>query len=374
MHILRISTLCLCLFFVMGCTEEKTDTPPAQPPAKTRPEASMTFDFRGGDLKVTDRSSSIFDAGITLAAHALASPETIEIRPASLPAPLPAGEKAAGPAVAFAPHGLLFQNPAILTLPYAAKTADGSSIHDYRVHARYFDPIAGQWKAMPLKKRDIKNKTVSFESNHFSVYIASVQAPDTDFPAYPQKLTPGEYFVHPPEFRLENGKHILIEKGRINRPGMQAGTPFHLYVRFYDQALLALVDQQASVNTKAGHRAAFTEDGTGVILDTFPVFEKVRASGDARLWRWESVFVAELTRLVNYKTVDEQNPYVQPFPVNERLYAEIEAVNEREIRLSWGFDLPMEMESEIYQDNPRAQTLCIAFEATFLGFPNGEEP
>ncbi|WP_179953238.1 hypothetical protein [Desulfobotulus mexicanus] len=372
MHTLKISALCFCLFLIWGCTEEKTESANPQPPVTTRPEASMTMDFRGGSLKVTDRASSIFDAGITLPVNALYSAETIEIRPTPLPAPLPAGKKAAGPAVAFSPGGLNFKAPAVLTLPYGEKTADGSRIHDYQVHARYFNPDKRKWESMPLKSRDIENKTISFESSHFSVYIASVETPDTDFPAYPQKLTQGEYFVHPPEFRLENGEHVLIEKGRINRPGIQAGTPFHLYVRFYEKALLALVDQQASVNTKAGHRAVFTEDGTGVILDTFPVFEKIRASGDARLWRWEAVFVAELTRLVNYKTVDEQNPYVQPFPENQRLYAQIEAINEREILISWNFDLPMEMESEIYKQNPRDQTLCIAFEATFLGFPEGE--
>ncbi|MDY0163072.1 hypothetical protein [Desulfobotulus sp.] len=364
-----LNILCLCLcFFLYACTENATSqkaSPPTPEPGSYA--AALSMDSRGGVLQVTDPDNPVFRAAVSIPENQLSSPTTIRIRDIAMPAPLPTPLRAAGPAVDFGPDGLLFTPPALLTLPYLSRFANGTLVPDYQVGVRYYDPVARQWTPMPVKKRDRENKTVSFESRHFSVYIAAVEAPGEDPFTYPRELRVGEYFLGTPEFRLENGEYILIEKGRIGRPGIPAANPFHLLAHFHPREGLILgVDQLPSVNETAGYRARFTEDGTGGILDTFTMFEKIRASGDARHWRWEAVFILDYTRLNNYVAVDPQDPHAPAFPEAQRIYAAIEALNAREVLISWGIDLPAEMD--------RGNLLCIAFEATYLGPPDGELP
>ncbi|MCW7754481.1 hypothetical protein OOT00_10840 [Desulfobotulus sp. H1] len=373
MHFTKLFLCCLLLAITFSCTEESTHSPAApDSPASPPPAVQAVVDHRGDELSVSDPENPLFRAGVRIPPDALYSTETISISETPLPAPLPSS-RAAGPAVRFQPHPLIFESPVTITLPYGEKFADGTPIPDYQVVARYFDPLAHRWTNMALKTRNTRDKTLTFETSHFSVYIAAVENRPPDRPTYPNTLVPGEYFVGNPEFRIINGEPVLLEKGRINRPGYTKGTPFHLYARYSQEGLILMVDQKASVNTPAGYHAMLRDDGRGAILDTsvlFEAFTKIQASGDARLWRWEAVFVPEHTRLKNYEVIDEQNPYALPFPVGQRIYAEMDALNDREVLLSWGFDIIPELRIDLGDgDEWSYYTLCIAFEATFLGYP-----
>lgn len=357
---------CLLIVFFSACTEEN---PGQVNPSDSSPPyaATKTMGKEGGTLTVDNPQSTIFKAAVSIPRDQFSHPTTLTLQPGSLPAPLPPALQAAGTAVNFGPDGLLFDPPALLTLPYHSFLANGSPTPDLTVQVRYFDPIAGQWVPMDVRKRDRENKTLSFESRHFSVYIAATDVGQPPAQEPLETLLPGEYFIGEPGFVTKDGTPRLVEKGNINRPGLPKGSPFHLFARFYPhEGVRLIVDQHPSLNEAVGYRADLNAEGTGAVLDVFPIFEKVKASGDSRRWRWEAVFVPELTRIEGYTAIDPQDFNSPEIPEDRRLYARIETLNAEEVLITWGFDLPAKQGWD--------SMLCIAFEATYLGDAKGETP
>jgi len=70
----------------------------------------------------------------------------------------------------FEPEGLIFESPAVLTLPY--ESIEG--IDDSRIDIYYYDKDQATWEVVPKVAQDEENKTITVEINHFSDYMAGM--------------------------------------------------------------------------------------------------------------------------------------------------------------------------------------------------------
>ena len=239
---------------------------------------------------------------------------------------------------------------------------DGTGSPEESLRVQYFDPIAAEWEPMTIVNRDLANNRVTFESDHFSTYLTEVIAKDPPEPdERPTDLVVGEYFLWEPTFRrLDDGTLALIESGCLNRQGRACASPWKLLLRYHEkEGLIAVLDRHASLNDSAGIRGEIAEDGKSAVFDSWEVSDKILESGDARNWQWEADFVEELTRLRNYRPISTENPYVEQVPEAQRLYAAIAAEDDRRVRITWGVNVFNELEL--------GRTLCVAFEANYLG-------
>lgn len=102
-------------------------------------------------------------AGVDVPAGALSSEVTIEVGDAEPSAASPGGSAAAGPAIAFTPHGTTFAMPVTLTIPV---TADPTEVTVFRLD----DERDTTWEAVP--GGEPATDAVLVETDRFSIYQA----------------------------------------------------------------------------------------------------------------------------------------------------------------------------------------------------------
>ncbi|TPW18898.1 MAG: hypothetical protein FD126_3225, partial [Elusimicrobia bacterium] len=81
----------------------------------------------------------------------------------------------AGPAVEYGPHGLVFDRPVTLILPYDRALAARNGWRAADLTAQHWDETLGDWEPLPGRVDEAEG-VVRVETTHFSVY--QVQGPD----------------------------------------------------------------------------------------------------------------------------------------------------------------------------------------------------
>jgi hypothetical protein len=313
--------------------------------------SSKEIDSKGGivDLEFSDsKALAIFPE------NALNSNETIVLkRQDYLPADLEPEISQAGDCIKFSPEGLIFNKKITLGIPYFPRFSDSSQ----KIGIKYYDPILGKWTEVNPKNIDPDKKIIYFETNHFSNYISYVE---NELPYYPQtELVKGEYFTGKPYYYTKaDGTKALRIKGCINRQGTMCGDPWHLSMFLYrGNQLIKIVDRFFTLNHLSGYQAELSEDGSFVIFDSFKMFEKVMASGDARLWDWQCEFVKEHTNLLDYEIYSDDDPQFIQDQAGEKIYAQITALDQRNIKIEWDINIVPQLKP--------GKILSIRFEARY---------
>jgi len=280
--------------------------------------------------------------------------ETINLkRQISPPSPLDTEIIQAGDCINFSPEGLLFKKNVILGIPYYEKFSDLSS----KIGVKYYDPILTKWTEVTIKNTDPDKNIVYFETNHFSNYISYVEE---ELPYSPEtELVKGEYFTGKPYYYTNSdGTTQLRIKGCINKKGAMCAEPWHLSMFLYNgNKLIKIVDRFFTLNHLSGYPAELSEDGSFITFNSWEMFPKVLKSGDARLWDWQCEFVKEHTTLLNYDIYSDDDPQFIQDQAGERIYAKIEAVDQKNIKIEWDINIVPQLKP--------GKILSIRFEARY---------
>ena len=86
-----------------------------------------------------------------------------------------------------------------------------------------------------------------------------------------------------------------------------------------------------------GYPATISDDGQSAEFDAAVIFPKVLESGSAALWDWQCEFLCEHTYLTNYRCIDDI--WGEDTQGQERIECEIEAVDNNNVRITWGIDI-----------------------------------
>jgi hypothetical protein len=274
-----------------------------------------------------------------------------------LPSYLPAGDIKSGDCIKFGPEGLIFNQKITLGLPYSRDLVSTAGAAERDLKVKYFNPEKQEWTDMAVKNIDEDESIVYFETYHFSNYITYVEEKDYYYPE--NELEENEYFTGDKYYYTDkDGNKNLRIKGCINRSGLQCAEPWHLSIfRDSEKGTIYTVDRFFTVNPMAGYPAEISADGSSVIFNAAEIFDKIKESGDARLWEWECEFVREHTNLLNYESVSDDAPEFEQSDEDNRIYAQIEPVDMENVKISWQINIIPEIKP--------GHTLSVRFEARY---------
>ncbi len=326
------------------------------------PETSAIIGSAGGEISVNMPASPLNGAAAVFPAGALGNLCVVDIRSAELPQGPPTGYGSAGPAVEFSSTVEHFSTPVRLVLPYRDLDNDGflddTGRSELSAGVWYFNESLGSWEERRVVSRNKIANLVVIETDHFSTYI-TLAGEDTN--TLPDGT--GEGFLQGEYFR---GDQALGRNGCINQAiTINCGAPYYLTVRntdnSYASGLTAVVDRH--VTKWAGIPVTLSADMKSVSFDATELFEKIKASGNADLWKWECDFVAEHTRLVDYVAVSEDDPNPPPTAGGEKIFSKIsvDPENLNRVTIDWGVDITNQLNW--------GNTLAVKFEATYVGVP-----
>jgi hypothetical protein len=354
----KIFQTIIIIFFLLssqGCNKSKSNSTINNTTNTEKNEiltSSKTIGSSGGvvSLQYSDKKAlAVFPE------NALNSDENIVIkRNTALPASLSSNVSQAGDSINYSPEGIIFNKNITLGIPYFDKY---NNSYD-SLGIKYYDPILGDWTEVQVKSYDPQNNIIYFESNHFSNYIAYIEK---EMPYYPSEndLVPGEYFTGSPYYytRSDGTKELRV-KGCINRSDLVCAQPWHLSMYLYQgKDLIKIIDREFTLNHLSGYPAQLSNDGSYITFNAMEIFEKVKESGDARLWDWQCEFVTEHTRLVNYRSYSENDPRFIQDQTGDRIYAQIDAVDKNNVRIGWQINIVPEIKA--------TERLSIRFEARY---------
>ncbi|MGM0418968.1 MAG: hypothetical protein ACQEQS_09615 [Thermodesulfobacteriota bacterium] len=276
----------------------------------------------------------------------------------SLPPYFPAGDIKSGDCIKFGPEGLIFKKNITLGIPYSSDRVLTAGATNNDIKVNYFDPEKQEWTDMTVKNIDEDENIVYFVTDHFSNYITYVEKEDYYYPPE-NELVENEYFTGDRYYYIDkDGNKTLKIKGCINRPGEVCAEPWHLSVFSKpDIGNKYTIDRFFTINYLAGYQAEISADGASVTFNASKIFEKVKESGDARLWQWECEFVTEHTNLLNYEAVSVYDPDFDQTDEENRIYAQIEPVDMEKVKISW--------ETDILPEIKPGHTLSVRFEARY---------
>ncbi len=337
------------LFLLSGCQESATDSYKKTSEHST----SKLIGSKGGKVIL---SSNDIIASAEISPESIFTPEKIVISvKESIPAPLPENYTEIGDCINFAPEGIIFQKKAVLGIPFKSS----SDFKKNRVKVKYYDPIADKWTNIIVKNIDMNNGIVYFETNHFSNYIAAIKKKEGAI-IQENELQENEYFTGENQYNFtSSGTKKIVEKGCINRKNLPCGTPWHMtmFAHPKKKELVHIIDRDYTLNYLTGYPSELSEDGTYLTFNAKEIFPKVKESGDARLWDWECEFVLELTKLENYKVYSDSDPDFIQNELDEKIYAEITAIDENNVMISWKIN--------IFQEIKPGSSMSIRFEARY---------
>ncbi|MGC9324560.1 MAG: hypothetical protein ACP5G0_07415 [Desulfomonilia bacterium] len=333
----------LCVLFV-SCTSEGGSSGSID-------GVSLVIGSEGGDLEVTDPSSSISGARVHVPRSALSGNQEIRLEENDPPDVVPVWFRAAGQCVRFQPDGIQFATPVQLFLPYRDVNSDGIvdglSVSENLVRVLYFNELSGIWEECPVMMRDREENRVMITSSHFSTYLAAIDTSDMDTVSVDI----------PDGYTLASGDCFI---------GYDQECPFYfMTITRRDGNLLAVIDRNATYST-GGYHAVISEGGDSAAFDVLSAFEKVRFSGDATLWEWECEFDQYHTFLRDYEVREDSlvTEVSDTESSEERIHCQIAAEDSMTGRITWQIDAE---EQVLFETNPvgNGHMLVVKFRATF---------
>ena len=352
----------ITIIFVLsssGC--EKSDSGgSSSTPQQNEISNSAQIDSYGGVVEVVSGEKK---AVAIIPENALEQPENIEITiKNSVPKELPGTNVQAGDCINFKPSGKIFNKKITLGIPYNDTDndylVDSTFVDVSKLKIKYFNEELNAWTDMSVKNIDRSANIAYFETTHFSTYITYVDKNDSG--VIPDKeLVENEYFTGTPYYYSgPNGQKKLRIKGCINHPEYHCDHPWFLNVFMHQKkGLVSVIDRNITFNELTGYHGTISEDGTTIDFDALQIFDKVKKSGDVRLWEWECEFVKEHTNLLNYDVVEDGDTDYIETPDNEKIYADIYPFDGSTLRISWKINIIPEIKP--------GKTMAIRFEARY---------
>lgn len=146
------------------------------------------------------------------------------------------GLAAASGAFEFGPHGMVFDKPVTISVPYDPSLLPAGA-DEGALKIAYWNAAAGNWEVLPSVVSKAE-RIVSAQTTHFSVYQAVIEAAPS-FSSPPAAFTVGEAYVFPnpavggarPVLRVEasGGEKLLVKvyaaSGRLAYEGALGGAP-----------------------------------------------------------------------------------------------------------------------------------------------------
>lgn len=124
-------------------------------------------------------ASPLHGTEVNINSGALSSDCTIIINEVLNPPSLPDGYVKLGPVLDFSPDGMQFNQPVTIKIPYDPTLFDKANLSDenaYRIWT--YDVSQKIWEEITDVDIDTENHVFIFSSNHFSMYVAAIFAPE----------------------------------------------------------------------------------------------------------------------------------------------------------------------------------------------------
>jgi mannan endo-1,4-beta-mannosidase len=133
----------------------------------------------GGILEVLEPLSNAFGTIIEIKENSIEETTNIIISEADVSPEVTSQCSKAGVVLDLGPNGINFDDPAFITMPYYDQDGDGivdgTEIPEEEVYVLYFNEIENNWNQVVVVDRDPINNTITFEANHFSLYVPYVR-------------------------------------------------------------------------------------------------------------------------------------------------------------------------------------------------------
>lgn len=146
-------------------------------------EGAAVIGPSGGVLAVEDPSSLLYGTKIEIPPGALGTDSVIAVQKTVYPS-LPEGEVDAGPSVELRLSGGEFWSPVNVTITYEDKDNDGyidySDVPETDLMIKTFNEETKVWEQVAITSRDTAKNTITFSTDHFSVYIPTIFSACTD--------------------------------------------------------------------------------------------------------------------------------------------------------------------------------------------------
>ncbi len=134
----------------------------------------------GGLVEVSDPSSQIYGASVSIPPGALNEEKLITIVEEPSPAPMPTNLVPAGPSIRFGPEGTIFNEAVTIVVPYIEEGIDENNLGIYT-----FDNQAGIFKEVPVSGQDLEKNLLYAQVNHFSNFqVASKKKDGENLPYF----------------------------------------------------------------------------------------------------------------------------------------------------------------------------------------------
>ena len=151
------------------CNPDTTDTPG---------EAGGVCGPEGCSIEVTNPVSLIYGTKILIPPGALNEEIFISVRQTDVLITVPQDTYITGPAIFLEPDGQIFNSTIQVAMPY--DDVDNNGILDYtgisedEVSVIAYDTSNESWTGRNIVEQDHENNTVTFETNHFSMFVSSI--------------------------------------------------------------------------------------------------------------------------------------------------------------------------------------------------------
>ncbi len=211
------------IIFLSACSNPK---PTQTDEDKSIFEQSGTIGETGGTIQVTDTENPLYGCSVEIPEGALTSQRIISIDTVKHSYYFE-GDSTAN-FVSFEPSGTVFEKPVNITLSYKTET----DINNLNVY--YFDEEKLLWKMLPLVKRDAVNKTITAQTNHFTVFVVedcNVRFDVTTFQYDAQKICAQVKLINP-LYYMETDLLTFLETGAINIKELIIKQPFDVKAWF----------------------------------------------------------------------------------------------------------------------------------------------
>lgn len=191
-------------------------------------DVASLIDTQGGVIEITDSSSPIHGAKITIPSGALTKQVIIEMKEAQLSNVLPSDAFVAGPVLDFGPDGTQFEKTVEISIPYSDidndGIIDGTSYPETSIGIKTFSSTNKFWSGIQLINIDTEANIVTFRADHFSEFVPVcgdihgenlIEATNIDINTYRTGKINSEFDVD--MFKVEIHRPGFLEIHTLNR-------------------------------------------------------------------------------------------------------------------------------------------------------------
>ena len=157
--------------FLITCQKDEHETQPEPQPDPSTDymvyeTSSGDIGSAGGEIHIADLNSKINNTIVEIPSGALKAITNIKVEQVEIESPFLNDVNLIS--IRLLPEGLIFNNPIKVTIPYpeSYETSDGINIW-------YYNENDSVHSIMSITNYDTNSKTVSFETNHFSIYYST---------------------------------------------------------------------------------------------------------------------------------------------------------------------------------------------------------